>query len=92
MKENTISWEWNLAIGRVAPHFKQNHRISIAIWNIEESWVQYKLQKQPFLAKNWPKWLKMAENEGKSHILGFLLQFEILSTTEFDFTYKKQQF
>ena len=31
----------------------------------------------------------MAENEGKSHILGFLLQFEILSTTEFDFTYKK---
>ena len=37
MKENTISWEWNLAIGWLAPHFKQNRRISIVIWNIEQS-------------------------------------------------------
>ena len=84
--------EWNLAIGWFAPHFKQSRRISIAIWNIEESWFQYKLQEELFLARNWPTWLKMAENEGKSHILGFLLQFEILSTTEFDFTYKNQPF
>ena len=37
----------------------QNCHISIAIWNIEHHWLQYHLQKQPFLAKNWLKWLKM---------------------------------
>ena len=31
MKENHITWEWNIAIGWLTPHFKQNRRISIAI-------------------------------------------------------------
>ena len=59
MKKNTISCECDLAIGWLAPHFKQIRRISIAIWNIEESWFQYQLQQEPFLAENW---LKMKEN------------------------------
>ena len=80
-------WEWDLIIGCMAPHFNQNRRISITIWNIDQSSLQYQLEKQPFLSENLLKLLKMAENEGKSHILGFLLQFEILSSTEFDITY-----
>ena len=53
MKENTISCEWDLTIGWLAPHFKQDRLIPIAIWNIEESLFQHKLQKQPFLAEKW---------------------------------------
>ena len=67
---NTISWEWNLAVGWLIPHFKQNHRIFIVIQNIKQSLCQYPLQKQPFSFKNWLKCLKIAENKGKFHILG----------------------
>ena len=69
-KGSHISWEWKIAIGWLTPHFKQNRCISIAIWNIKQSGLQYQLQKQPFFSENRLKWLKMAENKVKFHILG----------------------
>ena len=65
-KGSHISWEWKIAIGWLTPHFKQNRCISIAIWNIKQSGLQYQLQKQSFLARTWLKSLKTAGNEGNT--------------------------
>ena len=56
-QELQVVWGW------LIPYFKQNRRrIFIAIWNIDQSSLQYQLHKQPFLAQNWLKWLKIKEN------------------------------
>ena len=44
------------------PYFNQNRDIAIADWNIDDSRFKYHPQNQPFLAKNWLKWLKVEEN------------------------------